>query len=109
MTELTEEQLAADREFARQQRELLSRIDPQFARTVVAMADGPPKDITARSYQMPPEAAILYRNQQPRGADPCHYRGVMKDHGGATHWVALWVRLVKGQKVLEIRRVPKTN
>jgi hypothetical protein len=75
------------------------------------MAGGPktpPRDITERSFKMPRDACILYRNREPRGDDPCHYRGVMTDADGSTYWVGCWERLVKGERVSEIRRVPKT-
>jgi hypothetical protein len=83
---------------------------------IVMCADGPvppirkpPEDITQRSQQMPRDSCILYRNQDPRGDDPSHYRGVMKDADGQTFWVGLWVRTCKGRRVLEIKRTPKKN
>jgi hypothetical protein len=103
---MTAEQFAVDREFVRQQRELLARIVKRFP--VIAMATTP-KDVTQQSNKMPRESCLLYRNKDPRGADACHYRGIMRDSDGRDYWVALWVRVVKGQRVLEIRRVLKTN
>jgi hypothetical protein len=108
MTELTQEQLAADRAFAAELRAAMARINRRFP--VWALADAKtPQDITERSYKMPRDACILYRNRKPSGEDSAHYWGVMKDSDGQTFWVGLWVRTVKGQKVLEIRRVPKTK
>jgi hypothetical protein len=106
MTELTQEQLAADRKFVRQQRELLASLDRRFP--VWAMATTP-KDVTARANQMARESCLLYPNKDPRGDDPCHYRGVMKDSDGRAWWLGAWVRTVAGQRVLEVQRAPKNN
>jgi hypothetical protein len=85
--------------------DLIGRPFPMFA---MAATPKLPKDITSRSFQMPRDSCLLYPNRDPRGDDPAHYRGLMKDADGSLYWVGLWVRIVKGQKVLEIRRVPKT-
>jgi hypothetical protein len=104
---MTEEQLAADRATAAELRAVMASLDRRFP--VWAMATTPPKDITARSHQMKRDACLLYRNRDPRGDDPAHYRGLMRDADGTEFWVGLWVREVKGQRVLEIQRVRKTN
>lgn len=79
-----------------------------------AMADTPPPsarkeplDITNRSSSMPRDSSILYRNEDPKGSDPCHYRGLMRDATGELFWIRAWVRIVKDKRVLEIRKTPK--
>jgi hypothetical protein len=104
---MTEEQLAVDREFVRQQRELLARIDRPFP--IWCMASTSAKDITARSHQMKRDSCILYPNKTPHGDDPADFRGLMRDSDGRDWWLGCWLRIVKGQRVLEIRRVLKTN
>jgi hypothetical protein len=106
-SELTAEQLAADRAAAAELRAAMARIERPFPVWCMATEPKPLKDITERSFRMLRDSAILYANRDPRGDDPAHYRGVMKDADGSIHWIRLWVRLVKGEKVLEIRRVPK--
>lgn len=81
-----------------------------------AMASGPPPtarkeplDITNRSSSMGRDESILYRNENPQGSDPCHYRGLMRDEAGALFWIRAWVRTVKGKRVVEIRKTPKND
>jgi hypothetical protein len=107
---LTLEQYAADRAAAVELRGSMARIGKPFPVWAMATESKPPKDITNRSFRMPRNSAILYRNKTPTGADPAHYLGTMTDaDDGKSYWVSLWVRTVKDQKVLEIRRVRKPN
>jgi hypothetical protein len=103
---MTTEQFTMDRAAAAELRGVTAGLQNPFPMWAMATT---PKDITSRSYQMPRESWILYRNRDPRGADPAHYRGIMRDSDGRVFWITLWVRQVKGERALEIRRVPKTS
>jgi hypothetical protein len=102
---LTAEQLAADRAFAAELRTVMAGLAAPFPIWCMATA----KDITSRSNKMARDSCLLYRNRDPRGNDPAHYRGLMRDSNGTDYWVVLWVREVKGERVLEIKRVLKNH
>jgi hypothetical protein len=68
----------------------------------------PLSDITDRSSRMPRNSTILYRTPSPRsGADPAHYRGMLRLRDGRLFWIGGWFRTVNGQTVLELRLTPR--
>jgi hypothetical protein len=66
-------------------------------------------DISDRAHQMARGAAILYRNKKSKNEASPHYRGITKLHNGDVYWLALWVRSLRGDAVLEIKLIPKTE
>jgi hypothetical protein len=66
-------------------------------------------DVGDRAHKMPRGAALLYRNRTPRDTAAPHYRGVTKLCNGDTYWVALWVRSLRGEPVLEIKLIRKED
>lgn len=64
-------------------------------------------DITARSSSMPRDSALLYRNHKPKSPESPHYLGLLKTLEGKVYWLGLWVRLVKGERALEVRLLPR--
>ena len=69
------------------------------------------KDISNKTTSMPPNAAILYRNDNSTRAknnnDPCSYFGVTKITEPGFYWVLAWPRLVNGKTVVELEFKPK--
>jgi hypothetical protein len=65
------------------------------------------RDISERSSKMGRDAAILYRNRNPKGADPASYGGLLKLADGSTYWAYIWPRTVNNKEVVELRLVPR--
>ena len=60
-------------------------------------------DITSRTSSMPRDSALLYPNRKPKDAHSPFYLGLLKTANGSVYWAVIWIRLVKGERVLELR------
>jgi hypothetical protein len=66
------------------------------------------ENVHARASNMPRNAALLYRNKNPKDASSSHYRGLLKLENGDAYWVGLWVRQLDQERVLEVKFVRKS-
>lgn len=65
------------------------------------------RDVTSKSSSIPRDAALLYRNRKPKNAHSPSYLCLLKMTDGGIFWAGIWVREVKGQRVLELRLSPR--
>jgi hypothetical protein len=66
------------------------------------------EDVADRAHKMPRGSALLYRNRTPKDSSSAHYRGLTRLPNGDVYWIGLWLRSLNGERVLEVRLVPKT-